>query len=128
MSERQTAKRVTRKGLETTLFHASRTTRRTPKADDLHVCPSCSSQLVYPTHWEPASSTRWRVELRCPDCEWDGGGIYEQDTVDRFDEELDHGTESVLEDLQALTRANMEEQIDAFVAALHADQILPEDF
>jgi len=48
--------------------------------------------------------------------------------VDRLDEALDHGTEAVLDDLNILVRANMEDQIDRFVAALNGDKILPEDF
>jgi hypothetical protein len=48
--------------------------------------------------------------------------------VDRLDEALDRGTEAVLEDLNILVRANMEDQIERFVAALNGDQILPEDF
>ena len=64
----------------------------------------------------------------CPECEWNGGGRYSQDVVDRLDEELDHGTEAVLDDLNILVRANMEDQIDRFVAALNGDNILPEDF
>ena len=34
----------------------------------------------------------------------------------------------MLRDLQRLTQANMADQIDRFITALHADQILPEDF
>ena len=68
------------------------------------------------------------MALRCPECEWNGGGSYSQDIVDRLDEVLEQGTESVLEDLNVLVRANMEDQIDRFVSALRADQILPEDF
>jgi hypothetical protein len=68
------------------------------------------------------------VALRCPECEWNGGGRYRQEVVDRLDEALDRGTESVLDDLNALIRANMEDQIERFAAALEANQILPEDF
>jgi hypothetical protein len=96
--------------------------------EDLHVCPSCDSGLVFPIDWAPAAGRRWSVELRCPECEWNGGGTYAQAVVDRFDEALDDGTEALLRDLNLLTRANMEEQVDAFVTALNADQILPEDF
>ena len=104
-------------------------TNATPRRDDdLHVCPSCNSDLVYPTDWAPASERQWHVALRCPECEWNGGGRYRQDVVDRLDEALDHGTESVLDDLNVLIRANMEDQIERFAAALQADQILPEDF
>jgi hypothetical protein len=99
-----------------------------PQAGALHVCPSCSGELVYPVDWEPAERKSWSVDLRCPDCEWRGGGVYRQEVVDRFDEELDRGTEELLGDLRLLTRANMEEKVEAFILALHAGWILPEDF
>ena len=41
---------------------------------------------------------------------------------------LDAGTEQLLGDLNLLARANMEEQVERFIAALRAGQILPEDF
>ena len=97
-------------------------------ADGLHVCPSCASHLVYPLDWAPSEPKSWSVQLRCPDCEWNGGGVYAQELVDRFDEELDRGTEELLGDLTLLTRANMEEQVDRFVLALNAGWIVPEDF
>jgi hypothetical protein len=96
--------------------------------EGLHVCPSCTSELVYPTDWAPAQPKSWSVDLRCPDCEWHGNGVYPQDVVDRFDEQLDLGTEQLLADLSLLTRANMEEQVDRFVTALNAGWIVPEDF
>ena len=96
--------------------------------EDLHICPSCASDLVYPSNWAPASGRSWTVELRCPECEWTGGGTHSQRVVDRFDEVLDLGTESILEDLDVLARANMEEVVEAFAAALWADHVLPEDF
>jgi hypothetical protein len=103
--------------------------QRTPgQAEDLHVCPSCASNLVFPIDWAPAAKRSWRVDLRCPDCEWSGGGVYSQSVVDRFDEALDVGTDAMLNDLSLLARANMETEVDRFVAALVADHILPEDF
>jgi hypothetical protein len=98
------------------------------RTDALHVCPSCDSQLVYPVDWAPAARKGWSVELRCPDCEWSGSGVYAQEIVDAFDEALDLGTEQLLADLSLLARANMEEQVESFVTALHAGWILPEDF
>ena len=95
---------------------------------DLHVCPDCDKALVYPVEWEEASPTHWEVQLRCPNCEWDTVGLYDQETVDRFDEELDHGTEALVRDLKRLTRANMEEEVDRFSAALASDAIWPMDF
>lgn len=95
---------------------------------DLHVCGSCHSELVYPLDWEEAGATHWEVTLRCPNCEWCGTGTFEQSSVERFDEELDRGTESLVADLRRLMAANMEEEIERFVRALDADALLPEDF
>ena len=95
---------------------------------DLHVCPDCDKGLVYPVEWEEASPTHWEVQLRCPNCEWHTVGLYDQETVDRFDEELDHGTEALVRDLKRLTRANMEEEVERFSSALASDAIWPMDF
>jgi hypothetical protein len=95
---------------------------------DLHVCPECDKHLVYPVEWEEASATHWEVQLRCPNCEWLTVGLYDQETVDRFDEELDHGTESLVRDLKRITRANMEEEVERFSSALASDAIWPMDF
>ena len=95
---------------------------------DLHICPACDRDLVYPVEWEETSPTHWEVLLRCPNCEWSEVGDFDQPTVDRFDEELDRGTEVLLRDLKNLERANMEDEIERFTRALSADAILPEDF
>ena len=95
---------------------------------DLHECPECERTLVYPVEWEEASPTQWEVLLRCPNCEWTELGIFAQAVVDRFDEELDRGTECLIEDLTRLTQANMEDEIERFTAALVSDAIWPMDF
>ena len=100
----------------------------TPARTDLHVCPECDKHMVYPVEWEEASPTHWEVQLRCPNCEWHNVGLYDQETVDRFDEELDHGTEALVRDLKRLTRANMEEEVERFSSALASDAIWPMDF
>ena len=99
-----------------------------PLVDDLHVCPECDRDLVYPVEWQEASATHWEVLLRCPNCEWSELGVYDQATVDRLDETLDNGTELLVRDLRRLVQANMEEEAERFAAALDADAILPEDF
>ena len=100
----------------------------TPDTTDLHVCGSCDAQLVYPVEWEEAGQVHWEVTLRCPNCEWTGTGVFEQDIVERFDEELDRGTEALVRDLKRLAHANMEDEIERFTAALEAGHIVPEDF
>jgi hypothetical protein len=95
---------------------------------DLHICPDCDRDLVYPVEWEETSPTHWEVLLRCPNCEWSEVGTFDQATVDRFDEQLDIGTEILIRDLKRLQQANMEDEIEVFVRALKLDAILPEDF
>jgi hypothetical protein len=96
--------------------------------EDLHICPSCDAGLVYPIEWEEVSATQWEVELRCPNCDHYQVGVYHQDIVDRFDDELDRGTAALVRDLKRLTRSNMEEEVGRFVTALDSDAIWPMDF
>jgi hypothetical protein len=102
--------------------------RRSPASNGLHVCPDCSSHLVYPTEWEEENRSRWQVWLHCPNCDWLGDGVYEQQVLDEFDEELDRGMEELAADLSRLSRANMADAVDRFAAALAADAIQPMDF
>ncbi len=99
-----------------------------PGVTDLHVCPECEQHLVYPVEWDEHDELTWEVSLRCPNCEWSTIDLYAQDVVDRFDEQLDRGTETLVRDLKRLTRANMEEEVERFARALAAGAILPEDF
>ena len=95
---------------------------------DLQVCPSCDSKLVYPTAWEEAEAGTWEVKLRCPECQSVREGVFSHETVEAFDEHLDVGTDELMADYRRLCRANMAEEVERFVAALESDLLLPEDF
>jgi hypothetical protein len=95
---------------------------------DLHMCPDCESDLVYPTTWEEADERHWSVSLRCPNCEYAEQGVFSQDECDRFDDHLESGTDALTRDFKRLMAANMAEEIDRFIAALDADAIQPMDF
>lgn len=94
----------------------------------LHVCPSCDGELVYPVAWEERDEDAWRIERRCPNCEWRHVGDYDQGTVEGFDDVLNDGTESLLLTLREYTRTNMEDDVERLIAAIHADAIQPMDF
>jgi hypothetical protein len=94
----------------------------------LHICAECESDLVYPTDWQEAGPDHWDVELRCPNCEWHSSGVFHQDVVEQFDDELDRGIDVLLADYRALVSSNMEDEIDRFAKALDAGAILPADF
>jgi hypothetical protein len=95
---------------------------------DLHVCVECDSELVYPVQWEEAGVENWSVLLHCPNCEVYREGVFSQQTVEAFDEELDRGADALARDYKRLMRANMAEEIECFAGALEAGAILPEDF
>ena len=94
----------------------------------LHICPACNSDLVQPVDWSEAPDDCWNLLLACPNCDWFTEGLYTADQVRDLEDQLDEGLADMLRDLQRLAQANMADQIDRFVTALYADQILPEDF
>ena len=94
----------------------------------LHICPQCDCRLVQPVDWAEAPQGYWELALQCPNCFWLDEGVFDQDQVNAVEEKLDEGLADMLSDLRRLTRATMTEDIERFVAALHADLILPEDF
>ena len=96
--------------------------------DDLHVCLDCDAELVYPVQWEEAGSENWSVVLHCPNCDVYREGVFTQENVELFDEELDRGADSLARDYKRLMRANMADEIERFVGALEAGAICPEDF
>jgi hypothetical protein len=49
-------------------------------------------------------------------------------TLERLDEELDRGTDQLIEALARLTERNMRDYLDRFATALAYDAILPSDF
>jgi hypothetical protein len=96
--------------------------------DLLHICVYCSRELVYPLDWVEEGPSHWRMVLRCPDCEATREGLFKQQAVDLFADELDCGEAVLLCSLEQIARLNMTEEIDLFVRALHADLIQPSDF
>ena len=95
---------------------------------DLHMCVECDSGLVYPVQWEEAGPSNWSVVLHCPNCDVFREGVFTQENVELFDEELDRGADVLARDYKRLMRANMADEIDRFVGAMNAGAILPEDF
>ena len=102
--------------------------RRAAGAVDLDHCPECASDAVYPIAWTDAGDRTFELTLRCPNCEWTEVDTHDWDTVQRLEERLDRGERALIADLQALTRANVQEDFDRFIAALRADHVWPMDF
>jgi hypothetical protein len=100
----------------------------TAPGEALHVCARCAGGLVHPLDWVEESPGRWRILMRCPDCDALREGVFGQALVESLDEELDRATAALLSDLRRLTHANMVEEIEVFSRALDLDLIGPSDF
>lgn len=100
----------------------------TAPGEALHVCQRCAGGLVHPLDWVEESPGRWRILMRCPDCDALREGVFGQALVERLDEELDKATGALLSDLRQLTHANMVEEIEVFSRALELDLIGANDF
>jgi hypothetical protein len=94
----------------------------------LHVCASCGGGHVHPIDWSEESHERWRIALRCPDCEQAFEGVFGRRAVERLDDELDRAAAALLRDYTNLVHANMSEEADVLARALALDLIGPEDF
>jgi hypothetical protein len=96
--------------------------------EELHICLHCGGRLVYPLAWSEVGHRRWRLQLRCPECESIRNGVFERAIVERLDDELDRAANALLDDLRRVTHANMSEEIEFFSRALAADLIDAGDF
>jgi hypothetical protein len=94
----------------------------------IELCPQCGSDRVHPLDWREVEDMRWELDVRCPDCRWTGGDVYEQPEVERYDDVLLAGAGDLTEELDRITRENMADHLERFRAALDADAITPFDF
>ena len=95
---------------------------------DLHVCPHCRSVLVKPVHANEPAAGVWDLTLRCPECERFMDVRCDTAGLQRYEEELGAGLESLQRELTTQARLNFAEDVERFVAALRADAVFPMDF
>jgi hypothetical protein len=99
-----------------------------PRTDLLHICPACSHELVHPLDWVAEGPKHWRMNLRCPDCGQAREGLFTQEEIDAFADELDRGEDVLLRALEQITAENMKAAAERFIGALNADLIGANDF
>jgi hypothetical protein len=92
-----------------------------------HVCGGCRLPLVQPKR-VVAERSSWRVYLRCPTCRWTSEARLDEEALKLFDEELERGTQELIDAMHQVAEVNMREYVSRFVSALQADAIVPADF
>lgn len=110
------------------------------KGVDLNVCPACGSEFVQRIDCAevdlPEHTRIWRS---CPECGWMADGVYSDEELEPFDEQLEAGTRTLKRRLQELERENtaeakrldrkrMEQVVEAFAGAMARDLITADDF
>jgi uncharacterized radical SAM superfamily Fe-S cluster-containing enzyme len=107
---------------------------------DLNVCHACGSEFVHRIDCAEVDLPEhtW-IRRRCPECGWVADGVYSDDELEPFDEELEAGTRTLKRQLQKLERENaaeakrlgrecIERMVEPFVTALARDLITADDF
>ena len=85
--------------------------------------------MVYPAEWEEAGPENWSVVLCCPNCGHEREGVFTQETVESFDEQLDQGADVARPRLQApAARRTSPRRSTASPRRCGSTPILPEDF
>ena len=104
-------------------------TRRRTGAGDLHVCRGCGLGFVTATQLlDVLADGRRLVELTCANCRLCVVGAHGHAALEALEDELERGYAQVCAACERLGRENEREEVETFVAALHAGAILPEDF
>jgi hypothetical protein len=114
--------------LSARLHEALQAPRPGMDADGPHVCPMCHAPFIVPVDAVEVDAWHFSVSLYCPNCEWVGTEVYDDEALERFDIGLDTGTRELARTLEELAYENAIADFESFAAALAADAILPEDF
>ena len=101
-----------------------------PKAleEDLLVCGTCRSRLMFPADCEEHGRDHWYIELKCANCGAHEWARFDVEMLDALDRELEQAEAELEADLECLTRTNMADYVTRFISALYAGAIEPEDF
>jgi hypothetical protein len=91
-------------------------------------CPVCHCDLVYPIDWRRISSATWNLVLRCPNCALQRAVSLGREEVQRFNVALYQADELLARQTDLLAQQRIQENVEAFAAALAGDFILPTDF
>jgi hypothetical protein len=103
-------------------------TRAKKLGEDLLVCGTCRSRLMYPAVCKEQGRDHWSIELKCPNCRGREWARFDAEMLDALDRELEQAEAEIEADLERLTRTNMADYATRFIAALDAGAIEPEDF
>ena len=95
----------------------------------LHICRGCHKPFVVPLSIvDILDADRYVVELWCANCDRSTLSAHYDHELEELDRDLVNSTAQLRAALEVIETVDDMVRADRFAAALHADQILPEDF
>ena len=98
-------------------------------AAPLHECRACGKPFIVPLSIvDILDADRYVVELWCANCDERSLSAHDDAELEVLDHDLVNATSQIRSALEVIEQVDELLRIDRFSSALHADQILPEDF
>jgi hypothetical protein len=97
-------------------------------SDDLRTCHFCTQPSVGPLDCRADGESRWRILLRCGNCDRRRGVIVTNEQASEFECDVARDVAAIARDLERLDSERLLAQTEAFAAALALDLIDASDF
>ena len=95
----------------------------------LQECPDCRERFIIPVDvLDVVEDGRCVVELHCTNCQQTRISTHDESELMELDDRLEATTAAMHNAIDVFEAIDEWERVERFVAALHADLILPEDF
>lgn len=91
-------------------------------------CVVCSSPLIQPLEWDPATGDGWNVLVRCPECFQVGALHLTTDQAHQFQNSLDEAARGLEETADMLDLQVFKATCEDFTRSLRDDRVNPTDF
>lgn len=98
------------------------------QAEALLECGACGTPFVTPIAWWPTPGLRWRLRLRCGECQRCRVVTVDDEVAQHFDRVLDRGVAEIEAAAARADQARFRAQVEALVTALRLDLIGADDF
>jgi hypothetical protein len=101
---------------------------RDPMPRTLLACGGCGRSTVCPVDWETSGEDHWWISFRCGECGRRTEEVVTNATAAQLDCLLAAQERRIRDEADRMERERMAGEVDAFIAALHRDLIVPADF
>ena len=101
----------------------------TPATSGLELCRACQRPFVVPTSvLDIVDGDRCVVELHCVNCGHTRTGVHDDTALEALDQQLEASSAQIRNAVELFEILDEWERAERFIAALHLDHVVPEDF